>query len=261
MNNVDPVAKPQQGWKRGVGIAVVGVVLLGAGGWLLFRQQPVEAPPAPPAVAAPEPVAKPAEPPLPSAADLDALVRARLAGASSLPEFAAWLREQDLLRRFVVVVNGMASGESPRAAVAFLAPGGAFQVRQKAGRTFIEKKGYARYDVIGKVVGSLNADVLVSAYQEVRHLAARIHQESAQPGNGFDSTLRRALEQVLAVPVLDGDVEVQARGAGYVYADPSLEGLTAAQKHLLRMGPANLRLIQGKVREVSQRLPHPLAQP
>jgi hypothetical protein len=259
MSNVEPVAKPQQGWKWGVGILVV--VVLGGGGWLLSRQRAVEAPPVPAPVAAPAPEAKPAEPPLPSAADLDALVRGRLAHASSLPEFAAWLREQDLLRRFVVVVNGMASGDSPRAAVAFLAPGGAFQVRQKAGRTFIEKKAYARYDVIGKVVGSLNADVLASAYQEVQHLAARIHQESAPPGSSFDTTLRRALEQVLAVPVLDGDVEVQTRGGLYVYADPQLEGLTAAQKHLLRMGPANLRLIQGKVREVSQRLPQPLAQP
>ncbi|NPC82649.1 DUF3014 domain-containing protein, partial [Pyxidicoccus fallax] len=196
----------------------------------------------------------PPEPPLPPTAETDALLRERLAGASTAPEFAAWLREQDLLRRFVAVVANVASGDSPRAVVGFLAPSGGFQARKKAGKEFIDRKSYARYDAIGRGVGSLNADVLVSTYQEVRGLAERLHRESAPPGSTFDATLQRAFEQVLAVPVLDGDVEVVAKGAMYVYADPAHEGLTAAQKHLLRMGPTNLRLIQGKVREVSQRL-------
>jgi hypothetical protein len=260
MNDSAVKTMPQRAPRWVVGLVVLGGVLGGVGGWLAWRELP--APPAPSTVASvSQAPAPPPEPPLPPAAQTDALLRERLAGASSAPEFAAWLREQDLLRRFVALVSNVASGDSPRSVVGFLSPAGGFQTRKKAGREFIDRKSYARYDVLGRVVGSLDAKVLVSTYQEVRELAERIHRESAPPGATFEATLQRAFAQVLAVPVLDGDVEVVARGGLYVYADPAHEGLTAAQKHLLRMGPANLRLIQEKVREVSQLLEARAARP
>ncbi|WP_426752996.1 DUF3014 domain-containing protein [Myxococcus sp. Y35] len=258
MSNPEEVeTNPQRRLHWGVGVAAVVLVFGGLGTWLVLRQSSSDLPP-PSQVVIPKPshpgLAPRAEPRMPSSAEMDALMRARLAGASGLPELAAWLREQDLLRRFVTVVGNIASGDSPREVVSFLAPSGAFEARYKAGKHVIEKKSYARYDVIGKVVGSLDLGVLVSTYREVRHLAERLHKENARPGSTFDATLHLAFEQVLAVPVIDGDVEVVPRGAVYVYADPNLESLTAAQKHLLRMGPENLRRIQAKVREASQHL-------
>ncbi len=38
------------------------------------------------------------------------------------------------------------------------------------------------------------------------------------------------------------------------FRDPTLEGLSPPQKHLLRMGPANVRLIQSKIREIQAAL-------
>jgi hypothetical protein len=43
---------------------------------------------------------------------------------------------------------------------------------------------------------------------------------------------------------------VAPKGALYVYTAPELEGLSRAQKHLLRMGPGNVRVIQAKLREL-----------
>jgi hypothetical protein len=45
-------------------------------------------------------------------------------------------------------------------------------------------------------------------------------------------------------------VEVRAQGALYAYASPELEGLSRAQKHLLRMGPQNMQTLQAKLREL-----------
>ncbi|MCP3169196.1 DUF3014 domain-containing protein [Myxococcus qinghaiensis] len=258
------MVKLERGALWGWGLVIlVAAVLAGAGVWhgLLHG-----APDAPTAIAqvpvAPSVVDRAPDAPLPPAAEVDALLRSRLAGASSLSQFGAWLREADLLRRFVAVVSNMANGDSPRAVVAFLAPSGDFQVSStREGRTLVAKKGYTRYDTLGRVVGSLDSTLLVDTYREVHRLAERLHQESAPPGSSFEATLRRAFEQVLAVPVIDGDVEVVAKGALYVYADPALEALTPAQKHLLRMGPSNLRHIQGKVREVSQKLNQQASRP
>ena len=49
-------------------------------------------------------------------------------------------------------------------------------------------------------------------------------------------------------------MRVEPRGAGYGFADPRLERLTAAQKQLLRMGPANARLVQGSLRTIALEL-------
>ena len=40
-------------------------------------------------------------------------------------------------------------------------------------------------------------------------------------------------------------------GTGYRYADPSLEGLTAAQRQLLRTGPRNVTKIQSALRQLA----------
>jgi len=40
-------------------------------------------------------------------------------------------------------------------------------------------------------------------------------------------------------------------GVGYGYADPRLEELTAAQKHLLRTGPRNALVIQTSLRAIA----------
>ncbi|AGC46330.1 hypothetical protein MYSTI_05042 [Myxococcus stipitatus DSM 14675] len=256
------MVKLERGALWGWGLVVlVAAVLAGAGVWHGLLHGTPHTPATPSTEGPPVAARAPDTPPLPSSAQMDALLRSRLAGASSRSEFGAWLREPDLLRRVVAVVANMASGESPRSVVAFLAPRGDFRVRTHDGRSVISKGTYTRYDTLGLVVASLDSTLLVDTYREVRKLAEQLHQESAPPGSSFDSTLERAFAQVLAVPVLDGEVEVMPRGALYVYADPALEALTPAQKHLLRMGPANLRHIQGKVREISLKLNQQAARP
>ena len=37
----------------------------------------------------------------------------------------------------------------------------------------------------------------------------------------------------------------------YKFADPALESLTPVQRQFLRMGPRNVRIIQGKLREIA----------
>ena len=43
----------------------------------------------------------------------------------------------------------------------------------------------------------------------------------------------------------------------YAYSDPRLESLTPAQKQLLRMGPANVRKIQARLRGIANALAQP----
>jgi hypothetical protein len=46
-------------------------------------------------------------------------------------------------------------------------------------------------------------------------------------------------------------VWLKSKGIGYAFADEGLERLTGAQKHLLRMGPRNVRIIKEKLRGIA----------
>jgi hypothetical protein len=54
--------------------------------------------------------------------------------------------------------------------------------------------------------------------------------------------------------VVEGPIVLEKKIMSYALADPKLEELDAAQKHLLRMGPENLQLIQAKLRELALNL-------
>ena len=76
-----------------------------------------------------------------------------------------------------------------------------------------------------------------------------------------NAPIGRAIQALVAVPVLREDVPLVPHAIGFRYADPALEGLTAAQKQFLRIGPRNVRLVQGKLRELEAALAPPAERP
>jgi hypothetical protein len=242
------------------GLVVLAIIAAGgAGVWYLRYGKAVPTAPVspPPVAAAPAPEAAPAL----STAESDAKVRTLLAGVSSAPELATWLQSvEDLVRRFTTAVSNVAEGQSPRTVLPFLAPQGGFEVAEREGRTFIEPKSYARYDTVARVVTSLDAPKAAKAWQELKPLIDRAYAEISRPGARFEQTLSQAFQHLLEVPVPEGEVEVvKGQGILYTYANPEQEKLSAAQKHLLRMGPDNARAIQAKLRELQGALALPTA--
>ncbi len=55
-------------------------------------------------------------------------------------------------------------------------------------------------------------------------------------------------------PLPDEEPALSKQGNVYTYADPKLEALGPVEKHLLRMGPRNTKLIQAKARELAAAL-------
>jgi len=66
--------------------------------------------------------------------------------------------------------------------------------------------------------------------------------------------LLKAIKELLKVPVVEGKIEVVPRVTTYVYKQEELEKLSDAQKHLLRMGPSNVEIIETKLQEFYEAL-------
>ncbi len=233
--------------------AILLVAIVGATGGYLLRRKP-EPPPA--ERTEPVPPAATSGPVRPEVqlSGTDPRVRELLRGLSSDAEFLRWLSAEDLIRRFVSATNAIAEGQSPRVQLSLLAPTGGFRVVRRAGRTVMAPESHARFNGIANALASVDTRGVQRVYQELKPLLDAAHAELAPPGRTFEQELAQAIGRLTSVAVPSGMVELTPKGALYTYADPQLEALGGAEKHLLRMGPENMRKVQTKLSEFASAL-------
>jgi len=253
-------------------LVVVVFALLAAGAFFAWREfmqprGPVEA------VAAPDagPPAEADAGPALSLEDGDALLK-KLAGDWSADAlFRTWL-EGPVVRQLAAAAQLVADGQSPKPALPFLSLSGAFEVREEQAprpahrpkpgkhqpaprpppRAFTSPRSWARYDAITRAFTSVNAAAAGDAWAKLRPYFDAAFSEIGKPGQRFDDVLTAALRRLVAVELPGGEVELQPKGALYLYADPKLEALSPAEKQLLRMGPANGRAVQAQLRAFAE---------
>ena len=245
--------------RRRLLLGLIGLVLIIGigGGWWWWRRSHGEAPSVPPMPAAsstrPDTAsAAVAEEPidLPELNASDELVRRSVAGLSSRPEWAAWLVNDDMVRRFVVAVVAVADGRSPEAQLRSLVPKQPFTVREEGERTVVDPESYRRYDVATATFTSLDTGGVARLYRQMHPLIEEAYRELGLPDRSFDETLAAAFDNLLTAGVPDTPLDVEPSEGVYVYSAPGIESLSPAEKQLLRMGPENARRFQAKLREL-----------
>jgi hypothetical protein len=166
-----------------------------------------------------------------------------------------WVAVNDLIRKFVGFVNGIAEGRVVREPVSMLAPRGKFKARQISEDDYLlEPSSYARYGLFVDIVESVDAQGLAEFYVLISPLLNQAYSELGLPGGSMDETVYDAIGRLLEVPVVKGDIRLKRPVVMYEFADPSLEGLSAAQKQLLRMGPDHTERLQDKLSEFARAL-------
>lgn len=190
----------------------------------------------------------------------DYLVRESVKKLSTNPQIDAWLKNPNLIRNFVAVTDNIVDGLSPRSFLKFLAPRKRFEVVKKGGSLYLSPRSYIRYDRIATIFTSLNTNECVSLYRELKPLIQKAYIELGYPDKDFQDTLHLAIVELLETPVVEGDIMLERKVVTYRIVDPKLEQLSAAQKHLLRMGPENVRKVQEKLLEIARALGIPESQ-
>ncbi len=258
-------------WVGGVALTAVVLVAALVVYTYVWRPAPVPSPapaaaarpdpPPPPRVSAPPPEELPAPPvPLPAIDESDPFVRGLVSGISANPEFARWLVTDDLIRRFAAVVANVSLGDSPSAHLVFLAPDQRFAVSETEAGLYVAPESYARYDLQADVFASLDTRGTVQLYEMLHPLIVEAYRDLGY-ADDFDEALALAVERLLEVPIVQGRVPVNQTVVTYEWSDPELEGLDAAQRHFLRMGPRNVRMVQAKLRELAPALGIPVQPP
>jgi hypothetical protein len=251
--------------------AVIALVVLVVAGYELWRRMQAPPPPTPAPTASSEP-AKPAEavPPtpkpehpieaaavqenLPALAESDAAAAYALSDLLGKPAFDQLLMPESLVRHVVVTIDNL-----PRHQVATRlnpvqpVPG---QLRITGGGNSMAVSGdnAARYGPYVKALEGVDSKKLVALYVHFYPLFQQAYVELGYPQGYFNDRVFQVIDHLLAAPEPGAKIALTQPKVLYEYADPALEELSAGQKMMVRMGPANEARVKAKLREIRKQL-------
>jgi hypothetical protein len=183
---------------------------------------------------------------LPPLEAMDPFLRTLLAGLSTHPQLTAWLASDDLLGATATAIDRLAQGQTPARDLATLRPGASFAVTSRRGQTIVDPASFARYDGLVAAVASVDPARLAEAFATIEPRLSEAYARQGHTGSVRDA-VQRAAAVVVATPDTPEEIPVVKKVGGYGYANPDLEALPPAQKHLLRMGPANVAKLRQAV--------------
>lgn len=194
---------------------------------------------------------------LPPLNDSDNFIREYLKKKLNSPSFTSWLNQNDLIRRFVAVVDNIANGENPSENLKFLAPKKPFQTLKEYDQVIADPQNYSRFDAMVNIFHNLETVTLISLYGDLRPLINQAYAEMGYPDKQFNDVLRQAMAILLKTPSIKTQLYLEKKVITYNFKDPDLEALSPAQKLLLRTGPENMRKIKEKLKQLKAKLNFP----
>lgn len=190
---------------------------------------------------------------LPAIGSSDPFFREELLKLS--PGLAPWLNTDQLIRKYLVIVNDFAQGLRLEKHMRFLKPELPFSVEQDDGRLVIATASYQRYDRLAQAIDRLDVPATLAFYQKIKPLLVQVFSEFSYPEDyRLDDIFTKAAAEILSAPVMDQRIALIRPSVNYKFADPRLEALNPVHKQMLRMGPENTQIIQNKVRRLVEGL-------
>lgn len=247
-------------------ILIIAVVIAIIAGWMFFSEsdspepepEPVAVAPAPAPPPRPEPAPEPEPEPEPEQAPIllpplnesDAFIREQAAAAATDQSIERVLATDQLVRRFTVVLENLATGGIAREPLAFLAPKEKLAVIRDGERIRLDPKSYDRYVPLVDLSTSIPPERAVELLRTIEPLMGDAYAELGLQDVAVEDRLRAAIDLLLETPEVEGPIELRQPAVVYEFADPRLEALRPAQKLLLRMGPDNADRVRARLREI-----------
>jgi len=211
----------------------------------------------------PEPVQEPQvslvskPPPLPKLDNSDDFIRERLLLINNKPEFAKWVKADDLLRRTASYVDGLSNGVVLSKIFPLTAPEGLFATHSSDGTVWLNAGNYERYGRTINTITNLPMDSMGKLFHFIRPLLENAFSEMGYNPRQMDGIILHAIDVILATPIVVEPIKLTRDSVVYKFADPALESLLPLQKQLLRTGPENTKRIQQQATALREALLNP----
>jgi len=199
----------------------------------------------------PEPVGIPDPLPLLSESDTELKqALAELVGSDPLAEF---LIKNEVISRFVVVVDSLTSKQVPGQINPIKPAADKLIVVKGSDTVVMSAENFARYDGYVALVKEVDSAGLLTLYRRYYPLFQQAWEENGGEGS-FNDRMVEVIDNLLETPDVPGPVYLSKPEAVYLFEDPALEGLSAGQKILVRMGSFNAAVVKEKLVELRANL-------
>lgn len=192
--------------------------------------------------------------PLPSLDGSDASVTTALVALTGDSALRSLLVPTQIIAHAVATIDALPRRMVGRRVLPLHGPKGAFLVTSADGKTFISTKNAARYAPYIHALEAADTTQLTDWYVSHYPLFQQAYEQLGYPKGYFNDRLIAVIDNLLATPDPSQPPALVQPTVLYTYADPSLESLSAGQKMLLRVGPANEAKIKAKLRAIRARL-------
>jgi hypothetical protein len=191
----------------------------------------------------------------------DAGLAATLSTLAGGMDLGGLLLPDQLITRIVATVDNLPRRELGTLMLPVHTPKGSFATTDNAGQMVIGDGNTSRYAPYMQIVDNVDPKALVAWYVHAYPLFQQAYRQLGYPDGYFNDGLFVAIDDMLAAPELAQPPVLIRSKSAWVYADSTLESLSAGQRRLLRVGPANEARIKTRLREiraalVGKQMPH-----
>lgn len=164
------------------------------------------------------------------------------------------LVDSDLIDRFIVNANLIGQGQLLSDSQLIKAPEQPFQVIDMNGTLYLDPMGFERYTPYVDALESMDVGILVSLFSLYHDVMEQRFAEVSAPDLSLQQAVLNAIEEVLATPIIERDIELYSDSVMYKFSDQQLENLSAVQKQVIRTGPENTRRIKAVLSAIREKI-------
>ena len=208
-------------------------------------------------VAVIEPLIEPeaAVPTLPSLNESDTFAFEELANIEGGSSILMHLVSEELVRKFVIMVENISRGEFPEQNLPMLFPEERMAVTELGSEFYlIDEQSYQRFNGLVLSLTNISTETAVDFYQLFKPLLREAYAELALRDSDFNDVFMLAIDNVVNARTALQPQQLIRPNLNYLYANPEIENYSAVEKLLLRLGPENTESLQRRLEFFKRRL-------
>jgi len=198
---------------------------------------------------------EPVEPILPSLNNSDDFVKEALTVMDGGSSLIMHLVSEELVRKFVVMVENISRGEFPEQNLPMLYPEERMAVTELGSDFYlIDEQSYQRFNSLVAGLTNVSTATAVDFYQRLQPLFRQAYAELGLRNSEFNDVFILAIDKVLDARTAPQPQQLIRPNLNYLYANPEIENYSDVEKLLLRLGPENTENLQRRLEFFKRRL-------
>jgi hypothetical protein len=198
------------------------------------------------------------EEPLPSLLESDSRIMEILSGIFGDDLASKVFQQMGIIHHFVVTVDSLPKETVPiKYRLLPPTPGKFLAHKDSNDKITIDPDNFARYDTYMQLLDKLDTEQFVKWYTRIYPLIQEDYDLLGVKKRYFNDRLIFVIDHLLETPEVTDTIELVQPNVFYNFADPALQQLSAGQKVLLRIGPANRKIVKAKLIEIRKALASP----